>query len=141
MSFGVVNDIGGLILLPDEWKAPKDLTFTSPWTFEPVASVEAMYSVFNENVDSSYYAVNTYSAEDWHRMELRGAVFLPAAGIRWYNTDYYDCEGHYWSSTKNPSNVWGPVNNLFFNGRGVTFGIVNGADPRFGLSVRLVEDY
>ena len=77
-----VNSVTGLVLLPDEWTLPADVTFTS-----------------GANGD---YAQNTYSAEEWSKMETNGAVFLPAAGCR-YGTDVYfvGSYGYYWSSSAN----------------------------------------
>ena len=76
-----VNNVNGLVLLPDSWTLPADITFTS-----------------GENGD---YAQNTYSADDWTKMEANGAVFLPAAGDRSWDGGVYRVgdEGSYWSST------------------------------------------
>ncbi|HCS87542.1 MAG TPA: hypothetical protein DIW30_03755 [Bacteroidales bacterium] len=70
----------GLIILPDNWKAPNGIT-----------------------IDCSHeadYWSNIYDASQWAKMEAEGAVFLPAAGFREVN-DYNDADdmGLYWSST------------------------------------------
>ena len=74
---GNVNGVNGLILLPDEWTLPEGLNFTSG----------------NSNW------VNVYNAEQWAQMEANGAVFLPAAGVR-YGTGINNVgvQGIYWSS-------------------------------------------
>ncbi len=79
-GIATVNSVPGLILLPDEWTLPADVTFTS-----------------GANGD---FAQNTYSAEEWTKMEANGAVFFPAAGYR-YGTDvnYVGSRGGYWSSS------------------------------------------
>ena len=59
-GFATVNNVTGLVLLPDDWTLPADVTFTSG--------------------ASGDYAQNTYSSDDWSKMEVNGAVFLPAAG-------------------------------------------------------------
>ena len=77
-GYGKVNDVCGMILLPDSWKLPSGLSFTpgnSSWA-------------------------NVYTAEQWSLMEANGAIFLPAAGLR-YGT-WVDLEGRYgsyWSAS------------------------------------------
>lgn len=75
---GIVNNVNGMILLPDEWTLPEGLTFTS---------------------GNSNWA-NVYSGEQWAQMETNGAVFLPAAGSR-NNTSFNNLgsNGNYWSSS------------------------------------------
>ena len=75
---GSVNGVKGMIILPDNWTLPTDLTFAygnSAWT-------------------------NSYTATQWEKMEKNGAVFLPAAGFR-YTTSLEEVgsEGYYWSNT------------------------------------------
>lgn len=60
-----VNDIGGLVILPDNWICPSGLTFNSG--FSPVEG------------DWSH---NNYTISQWQIAEESGAVFLPAAGCR-----------------------------------------------------------
>ncbi len=58
---GTVNNVHGLIILPDRWRKPRGLFIThmaKDWT------------------------TNNYSTTDWIKMEVAGAVFLPAAGWR-----------------------------------------------------------
>ena len=75
-----VNGVNGLILLPDEWTLPEGLTFTS-----------------GANGD---FAQNTYSTADWAKMEANGAVFLPAAGLRFgAGVDFVGSYGFYWLSS------------------------------------------
>ena len=85
-SLGRVNNINGLIILPDVWTLPSGLTFT------PHAS--------NHNV-------NVYTTSQWQLMESAGAVFLPVTGSR-QGTQYFAIGmsgnittglGDYWSST------------------------------------------
>ena len=82
-----VNDVSGVILLPDNWNT---LYFT----------------LNNTNSSSASYSSNTISASQWSSLELHGAVFLPAAGYRngaWvYNVGSY---GNYWSASYYNSNV------------------------------------
>ncbi|MBP5372138.1 MAG: T9SS type A sorting domain-containing protein [Bacteroidales bacterium] len=58
-----VNGVKGLILLPDEWTLPDDITFTS-------------------GLENNNFRNCTYTADEWTKMEGNGAVFLPLAGYR-----------------------------------------------------------
>ena len=75
---GEVNGVCGMILLPDSWTLPSGLSFmagNSSWS-------------------------NSYTTEQWAKMESNGAVFLPAAGYR-YGTSVYNVGsyGIYWSTS------------------------------------------
>ena len=56
----IVNGVTGYIFLPDVWVAPEDVTLTP----------------------SSVASTNTYTLEQWSKLEANGAVFLPATGTR-----------------------------------------------------------
>ena len=58
-----VNEVNGLILLPDDWD-------------------ESYYLLNETNTDNTYYNRNILTAAQWAVLELHGAVFLPAAGYR-----------------------------------------------------------
>lgn len=73
MRQGRVNNVNGLILLPDSWAT------------ETPSSVRFTY-------DPGNYSTNVYSLDEWAVMESYGAVFLPAAG----DVGSY---GSYWSSS------------------------------------------
>ena len=81
-----VNGVNGLILLPDTWVCPEGITFKSG--FHSDCSVEA------------YGQYQTFTVEQWSRLESAGAVFLPATGRR--NGTYVGSvqnHGTYWFST------------------------------------------
>ena len=113
-ALATVNDVAGLILLPDNWTLPEDLTFTS---------------------GTNDYAQNTYYDSDWSKMEANGAVFLPAAGRRnGVNMKYVGEGGYYWSSSYNLINacsVYFVTNNV---------GVESLSNRHDGFSVRLVQD-
>ena len=71
-AFALVNNVQGYMLLPDNWQLPVGLTF---------------YPGKKPNE----YGRNTYTLEQWQRLEDAGAVFLP--------------NGYFWSST--PQNLSG----------------------------------
>ena len=114
-----VNDVNGVILLPDDWSS-------------------SIYSFNNTNNSSANYSSNVISAAQWFGLEHEGAVFLPAAGGR-SGTNPYNVGtlGYYWSSTYDSNNN----NNAYF----VLFNNVSlttdYSDYRCrGRSVRLVRD-
>ena len=79
-GYGTVNDVKGLILLPDDWKMPNGV---------PAFKTSVEQGLVWKSVGSYYYVPstatylpNTYTKEQWSVMEKAGAVFLPAAGIR-----------------------------------------------------------
>ena len=113
-----VNSVTGLVLLPDDWNLPADVTFTS-----------------GANGD---FAQNTYSVEDWAKMEANGAVFLPAAGYRSV-TDMVNIgsQGRYWSSSSY-DNTESYSGALFFRSYEVNASAYG--YRRNGESVRLVKD-
>ena len=112
MGQGRVNNVNGLILLPDGWETPSSVKFT---------------------YDPGNYSTNVYSLDEWAVMESYGAVFLPAAGYR-RGTDVGDVGsyGYYWSSSAD-----GYAYYLYF----LSYGVYTGSGYRYdGLSVRLVQD-
>lgn len=75
-AFATVNNVEGLILLPDNWVLPTGMTFTPNGT--------------------AGTATNMYNASQWKIMEAAGAVFLPAAGE---DDGSYGVKGDYWTSS------------------------------------------
>ena len=83
-----VNGINGLIIFPDSYTHPGGVT--------PPSGI---------NTEVAAYTVNTYTAADWSAIQAAGAIFLPAAGYRYWNkgSDYRidgnNTYGRYWSRT------------------------------------------
>jgi hypothetical protein len=77
----LVNEVNGVILLPDDWSA-------------------SYYSLSSTNTPGASYTSNTITASQWSTLEQHGAVFLPAAGCRdgtsILNAGSY---GYYWSTS------------------------------------------
>ena len=114
-AVGTVNEMHGLLLLPDEWELPSGCSF---------------------DCKARGWDVNCYSVEDWELLEMAGAVFLPAAGFRWGEMPYaFNCEGLYWSSTTQSE---GCPYTMHFDGNILAVDWDN--TPQFGQSVRLVRD-
>lgn len=114
----------GHFLLPDDWSLPEGLSFVP---------------------NKKDWTTNTYTKDQWYDMEARGAVFLPAAGVRYREngsaavTDVDLCNriGYYWSSTGHGSE----------QARCIVFDLnkENGYETKvvyrvMGYSVRLVHD-
>ena len=117
-----VNGVNGLILLPDNWVCPEGVTFKSG---------------FHSSFGVEYYAAyQTFTADQWSKLEAAGAVFLPAAGFR-YGTSVYHVQrnGNVWSATEFDSNL---AYNLNFRSD-ATYMYYN-YNRSFGPSVRLVKD-
>lgn len=120
-GYGQVEGTNGLILLPDIWTLPPRLSFkagSSQWE-------------------------NHYTAKQWNEMEVAGAVFLPASGMRngtmlCHNTG----SGNYWSSTC----LWSGEIGCQYGAFSVYFGYEtlasdNRVDRHAGFNVRLVRDF
>ena len=117
-----VNDVNGLILLPDNWVCLSDITFKSG---------------FHSSFGADYYAAyQTFTANQWSKLESAGAVFLPAAGDRYGSyVGYVQSFGYYWSATKPRSRYAGC---LGFGSNGARMTDVG--NRRAGFSVRLVKN-
>ena len=116
-----VNGVNGLILLPDTWVCPEGITFKSG--FHSKFSVEA------------YGQYQTFTAEQWSKLESAGAVFLPASGYRnGSGVGTVQNRGDYWSATE--------FNSIYAYYLGFYSGeaYVNYDTRQFGRSVRLVKD-
>ena len=116
-----VNGVNGLILLPDKWTETNGVTFKSG---------------FHNETGAEYYSDSqTFTAEQWSKLEAAGAVFLPAAGL-YDGSDVGNVQdyGYYWSATEYYSHI------AYCLGFGSdTAGVIY--DYRnFGHSVRLVKD-
>ncbi len=112
----------GLILLPDDWTCPEGVTFKSG--FASGWSIEA------------YATYQTFTLDQWQKLEAAGAVFLPASGCR-DGSSMYNVQNrtYYWSATAYDSNRAYYLN--FY---------ADGADAGYnyyrynGQAVRLVQD-
>ena len=116
-----VNGVNGFILLPDNWTCPSGVSFKSG---------------FHSEMGVDYYAdYQTFTAEQWSKLESAGAVFLPAAGCRDGSNVYFvQDDGIYWSATEHSS-----LSAYYFCFHSDIANMYG--DYRFyGQSVRLVKD-
>ena len=120
VGYGRVNNVAGLIVLPDNWVQPVGYTFRTEG--------------------------NTYTISMWLQMEAAGAVFLPSAGCRLFNDDdnndglFAGESGCYWSSTPDGSDNAYEVNFGDAGCLGVFDYDILSNSRQFGYSVRLVRD-
>ena len=116
-----VNGMNGLVLLPDNWTCPEGVTFKS-----------GFHSGFGEDYYAEY---QTFTADQWSKLEAAGAVFLPASGYRSGSyVKYVQDFGSYWSASEYYSYN---ANYLRFYSNATSMGLY---DRDCGLSVRLVKD-
>ncbi len=118
-----VNGTNGLILLPDNFNIPSDLTFNC--------------GVASQSGSTYFKTVNEYSAEQWAMMESVGAVFLPTASQRKGDMiSYVGDKGAYWTST--PIGLYG-ARELYFISDVISSPIYHSTGRYYGFSVRLVR--
>ena len=124
LGIAQVAGVNGLILLPDNWKCPTNITFQSGFHILRGESYFEDYQIF--------------SASEWKLLESIGAVFLPAAGRRSFTyvngiktprVSQVQSSGRYWSSTY--------YEQMGFDSEEVTLWEY---DPNDGNSVRLVKE-
>ena len=129
-ALGSVNGVNGTILLPDNWVLPTGASFTASTT-QGLTDQGTYY--YNEN--GTNFSHNTYTAEQWSKMESAGAVFLPAAGYR-DGTDVDDVgsNGNYWAAT--PYDTYGAYHLYFYS---YDLGPQIDDGRYLGFSVRLVR--
>ena len=112
---GIVNNIHGLILLPDNWTMPDSCQF-----------------IPGENG----WTRNMYSQSQWQKMEEAGAVFLRAGGYRWGSRTYgLGVGGNYWLATRYDED---DAHYMYFDGNLVNWQTITNLAA--GMQVRLVRD-
>ena len=116
-----VNDVNGLILLPDDCSCPTNMTLK--FGFHKEWSVEA------------YGQYQSFTADEWVQLEQSGAVFLPATGFRGpLSVQHVQSVGYYWSATEFDTN--GAYCLRFYS----DYAYMRTWPRDFGNSVRLVKD-
>ena len=125
-----VGTINGLIILPDKWSCPLGITFKSGVSYMD---------------GSEYYGkFQTFTNEQWLKMEKAGAIFLPAAGKRF--TSWSEDEEDSIEYTMDLGCYWASDSEYYANTYGAFF-LKFESDVvelyswyQNGLSVRLVKD-
>ena len=114
-----VNDVAGVILLPDGWN-------------------ETIYTLNDANLDNAPYTSNVISLEDWTILENNGAVFLPVTGYRLGSWNYDDVPGptgQYWLANYDNSTQ---ASLVYFNPSVIYYHSYS--NRYYGRAVRLVRD-
>lgn len=122
VTTGTVNDVQGLIILPDNWKTPTDLTLypvSTPalgFALEVEESVAGNYNQYIDTIDydrigieyRNHFLDNVYTEKQWELMEANGACFLPAGGYRFHGGGAINEPGvvcNYWSASRTAEKV------------------------------------
>ena len=117
--------VNGLIILPDNWVCPEDITFKTGFS--------------TKGTGMQYYDDHqTFTKAQWEKLEAAGAVFLPAAGFR-QDTRMFNVQRStgYWSSSNNGST--NEAGHLSINAKGAGLDSTN---VRWGgRAVRLVKNF
>ena len=163
IALGKVENIKGLILLPDQWTTPDGLTFVS--LYEIKSAGKRIWSPTTSGCSNCYshhfsayscsseddYTRNHYTVEEWNRMEDAGAVFLPAAGCRFDKNGNYTSnkpivnvsgagyDGEYWTSDFSEED--GPYKLAFYLDFSKYRIEISDHPVWSGKSVRLIQEY
>ena len=122
LNAGGTEYANGLILLPDTWVCPADVTFKT--------------GIADADTDQTFDDFQTIALSDWQKLETAGAVFLPAAGFRRVESVSGPQErGCYWSATKD-----GEYRADYVGFYSNWIDLTRPFDRYCGLSVRLVQD-
>ena len=114
-----VNSKVGMVVFPDVYTHPTGVT-----------------AIASANTANAAYTTNSWSGENWTKMEEAGAIFLPAAGYRSGTTVFsVGSDGYYWSSTPNGTN-----NAYYLDFSSSNVYPASNYDRYYGRSVRLVQD-
>ena len=115
-----INGTNGIVFLPDNWVSPSDITFQS--------GVGDAFGI-------DYFKIKNYfNSSKWHKMQLAGAVFLPACGFRkGVEFNNLNITGAYWTSSCPKQNN---PRYLYFYSNYLT--LTSGNNPHYGHAVRLV---
>jgi hypothetical protein len=106
--------VNGLILLPDNWTCPAGVTFRSG------------YSLYM-NGPYDYESHQTFTADQWSKLEAAGAVFLPAINFNY---------GSYWATEYNGNRP----HFFYIESQGVYLDIEDADVRNIHRAVRLVKD-
>ncbi|MBP5259454.1 MAG: hypothetical protein J6Z12_02315 [Paludibacteraceae bacterium] len=130
LGAAAVNEVNGIILLPDEFELPDTLTFAS----------------WEEIGVKLSFTDNTYTAGQWKAMERQGALFLPVEG-RVYNTnlDGFGTDGFYQTATAPLGSAYKDRSTSLilltdYGGGTRSDFYTNSGDRKYCCSVRLIQD-
>ena len=135
-----ITDSVWFVLSSDEWKYLLNKRKTSSGKRYAKATVNGVYGVvlLPDDWNITYYNLKdgiSVSKADWtSKLEVNGAIFLPAAGYRFNNWEKsVGTDGFYWSSDLEDTPY------LRFND--ALLKTTNVFDHEYGMSVRLVKEF
>ena len=130
-ALGSVKGVNGTIILPDNWTTPAGVSFVASTT-----NGLSWQGSYYYNSNGTNYGDNTYTSEQWSKMEQAGAVFLPASGLRWgTGVRNVGNDGSYWSSSEYYENY---AYYVYFFSSSLYPQYINYRN--YGFSVRLAQD-
>lgn len=131
-AFAIVDNVKGLIILPDNWQKLEDIDFRPSTTRGLWPEGKYFWNMASDN-----YEHNTFDKNQWAKMETAGAIFLPAAGYRkGLEIEEINEYGAYWTSSGRDDDF--AYRCIFYSsmlspgGSNITY--------YYGYSVRLVQD-
>ena len=137
-----VNNVQGLLLLPDNWTTPASVSFTPSTDKGLVIEGDSAANWRYVNETRNNFKHNVYTAEEWTVLENAGAIFLPVDNYRWGKTYYGEhIAGYYWCADLDEENCWTNSYVAYwvdFNAMEVA--CKNYCDVAMGNSVRLAKD-
>ncbi|MCR5050912.1 MAG: hypothetical protein K6A36_07500 [Paludibacteraceae bacterium] len=119
-TLGTVNNVPGLILLPDNWEEPDGVALTIS-NEEGLAYVPNYATYRDMDETNDHYTDNILTTTEWAAVEAAGAVFLPTNPYRVENNtqagsfDDYRTAGGYWTSTGKQPHIYGTAYNFLFS--------------------------
>ena len=126
--------VNGLILLPDAWTDIEGVTFKSGFSNSTYGSSYVSYAS-----SGAYARYQTFTLDEWQKLEAAGAIFFPATGNRiGKKVQHVTYSGSYWSATPFFRDTYEACNGLNFSVTGASTSIVK--ERSLGNAVRLVQD-
>ncbi len=116
-----VNNVNGVIILPDNWELPSGITFNPG---------------FSSGNGSEYFkTINEYTYDEWKKMEANGALFLPTScTLAGTTVQYINEDGSYWSSTTSGASA------CYFGLRSNKTSFIYQYNRGYGRGVRLLKE-
>ena len=97
IAYGKVENVKGIILLPDAWEQSEEVPFES--LADTAKITYNSIDVLNRTAETDLTVLNVYDAATWEKMEEAGAVFLPFTNWS-FSKDGEPTGAEYWSSGK-----------------------------------------
>ena len=121
VAVACVNNVNGVIILPDNWELPTGITFNPGFS--------------SGNGDEYFKTINEYTYDEWKKMEANGALFLPTScTLAGTTVQYIRDDGSYWSSTTSGASA------CYFGLRSNKTSFIYEYNRGYGRGVRLLKE-